>query len=43
MFNAIKYINRNKTEGLIEPEDLNWKTQIKGCEKYLGNLISKEL
>ena len=43
MFNAMKYINRNKAEGFMEPEDLNWKTQIKGCEKYLGKLISKEL
>ena len=43
MANAIKYIKRNKSEGFIEPEDLNWKTQIKGCEKYLGKLISKEL
>ena len=43
MFNAIKWIKKHRTEGFVEPEDLNWKTIIRGCEKYLGKLISKEL
>jgi homospermidine synthase len=43
MFNAIKWILKNKSEGFTEPEDLNWRTIIKGCEKYLGKLVSREM
>lgn len=43
MINAINYINRNKKQGLIEPEDLDWRMMIDQSKKYLGKIFSKEL
>lgn len=40
---AIKWICKHKSEGFIEPENLDWEHMIAHSRRYLGKLISKEM
>lgn len=43
MTTAIHWINKNRKEGMILPEELDWKYVIDNSKKYLGKLVSKEI
>jgi homospermidine synthase len=40
---AIHWINKNRKEGFVEPENLDWQYVIGKSKKYLGKIFSKEL
>ena len=43
MLSSIRYIQKNKKEGLLEPEDLEYKSQLARSKDYLGKMYSLEV
>ena len=41
LLSALKWIQKHQDEGLITPEDLNYKYMIENSKKYLGKIYSK--